>query len=97
MIKVNKIIEAKPFYIICQFNNGEIKKLMVEDILKNQKNNPYSKKIEDAVFFATVKIGEFGQLYWENGAQMKDEKGNSFVCEYDMSPEFIYHNSVPLK
>ena len=79
MIKVDKIIEVKPFYIVCLFNNGEIKKLVVDDVLKKEENNRYAKKIVDAGFFSTVKIGEFGQLYWENAAEMKDEKGNSYV------------------
>ena len=96
MLKVNKIVEVKPFYIICQFNTGEVKKLIVDDLLAKQKNVSYLSNVINAAVFAKVKIGEFGQLYWENAAEMKDEKGKSFVCEYDMSAEFIYNNAVKI-
>ena len=96
MIKVNKIIEVKPFYIICQFNTGEVKKLIVDDVLSKQKNVSYLSNVINSAVFTKVKIGEFGQLYWENAAEMKDEKGKSFACEYDMSPEFVYHNAMEI-
>ena len=97
MIKAEKIIEAKPYYIICRFNNGEVKKLFVEPIILQQKNIFGAEKILDSQIFPLVKIGELGQLYWENIAQMKDEKGKIISCEYDMSPEFVYQNSLAIK
>ncbi len=93
MIKVDKILEVKPFYIICEFNTGEIKKFTLGEALAEKEENRFVKKINNAEVFTQVKIGEFGQLYWDGMAEMKDENGNLFVCEYDMSPEFIYHHS----
>ena len=96
MIKVNKIIEIKPFYIICQFNTGEIKKIRVDEVLSKQKNVSYLNNVIKEPVFSKVKIGELGQLYWENTAEMKDENGKSFACEYDMSAEFVYYNAMKI-
>jgi hypothetical protein len=93
MIKPVKIVEVAPYYIVCLFNNGEVRKLTVEPDFFSK----VSKSINDSIFntniFNTVKIGELGQLYWENLATMKDEKGDPIPCEYDISPEFVYHYS----
>lgn len=97
MIKVTQIIEVKPFYIICKFNTGETKVFTLNEAMEDKSENRFVKKIKQEDVFAKVKIGEFGQLYWENSAEMKDEKGNTFICEYDMSPEFVYHHSKKLK
>ena len=97
MIKVSQILEVKPFYIICKFNNGEVKKFNLNEALTQREESRFAKKIQQADVFAQVKIGELGQLYWEGVAEMKDENGKTFVCEYDMSPEFIYHHSKSFK
>jgi hypothetical protein len=41
----------------------------------------------------TAKIGEMGQILWDNAAEMKDENGNLFLCDYDISAEYAYYNS----
>jgi hypothetical protein len=93
MIKVEQILEVKPFYIICKFNTGEVKKFTLGETALIVNENRFHKKLSSADVFKQVKIGEFGQLYWEGIAEMKDENGKTFVCEYDMSPEYIYHHS----
>ena len=93
MIKPIKIVDVAPYYIVCLFNNGELRKFSLEPIFFSK----VDKSIIDSIFsenkFNTVKIGTLGQLFWENVATMKDEKGNSISCEYDISPEFVYHHS----
>ena len=96
MIKPIKIINVKPYEIVCEFNNGEVKKINMEHILKNNTANVNTQKLLTPDFFVTVALGELGQLYWNNTAKMKDAQGNYFVCEYDVSPEFIYFNSVSI-
>jgi hypothetical protein len=96
MIKPIEIIEVRPFYLICRFNNGEIKKLFVEPIFQNQPNKLIAEKILNPDFFCQVQLGELGQIYWADAAQMKDEKGNWMSCEFDISPEFIYYNSASI-
>jgi hypothetical protein len=97
MIKPLKIIEVAPYYIVCLFNNGELRKLTVEPNLLDKTNKSITDLIFNKNIFTTVKIGEMGQLYWENIATMKDEKGKLIQCEYDFSPEFVYHNSNVVK
>jgi hypothetical protein len=35
MIRVTEIIEKSPYYLLCKFNNGSVKKLDVLPIIKN--------------------------------------------------------------
>ena len=93
MLKLKEIVEINFFSIICKFTNGEVRKLEIDKILEAKKEDLYVKKILMPVVFNSVKIGELGQLYWDNVAQIKDENGILRPCEYDMSPEFVYYNS----
>jgi hypothetical protein len=97
MIKTVEILDCQPYFLVCRFNNGEVKKLNCETIFKEEANKKYAQKILNTVVFSKVKIGELGQVYWEHAAEMKDEQGNSFTCEYDLSPEFVYHHSIAVK
>jgi hypothetical protein len=94
MIKTTKIIEIKPYKILCSFNNGELRQLDLESVLSTE--DKYVQKILTPDVFSKVKIGEFGQIYWENIAEIKDLNGKSIPCEYDLSPEFVYYNSVSM-
>ena len=35
MIRVTEIIEKNPYYLLCRFNNGIVKKLDILPIIKN--------------------------------------------------------------
>ena len=96
MIKPVKIINVKPYEIVCELNNGEVKKINMEQILKNNSSNIDSQKLLTPDFFVSVELGELGQLFWKNAAKMKDEKGNYFICEFDVSPEYFYFNSISI-
>jgi len=93
MIKPIKIVDIAPYYIVCLFNNGELRKFTVEPIFFSKVNKSIIDNIFSINTFNTAKIGTLGQLYWDNVATMKDEKGNPISCEYDISPEFVYHHS----
>ena len=94
MIAAKEIIEVSLFSVVCKFNNGEIRKLDVEKNFADKIEDAYVHNILTKAVFGSVKIGEIGQLYWENAAQMRDLDGKLVLCEYDMSPEFVYHNST---
>ncbi|MFK7901123.1 MAG: hypothetical protein AB8B61_10250 [Cyclobacteriaceae bacterium] len=64
--------------------------------LKKVLSGKYANKILNSTTFPTAKIGQFGEIYWSDIAEMKDENGNTISCAYDLSPEFAYHNSVSL-
>lgn len=91
MIKAQEIVSIESFSIVCKFNNGEVKRLDVDKVLPS--DDVFAQKILDQSIFSSVRIGNLGQLYWENVAVMEDEMGNIIPCEYDLSPEFVYHNS----
>ena len=93
-MKAKKIIELKPYYLIFEFENGEIKKLVVDQFLNGQDSFSVE-RILNPSHFVKAQIGSLGQLYWPEAAHMKDINGDMILCEYDMSPEFIYNNSVP--
>jgi hypothetical protein len=92
MIKPQEIISLEPFSIVCRCNNGEIRKIDILQKLDN--NNEFVKKILNFNVFSTAQIGDFGQIYWNNVALIRDTNGEIIPCEYDLSPEFFYHNSV---
>lgn len=93
MERVVEITEIGKYYCVCRFNNGTIKKINIEPLIKSHANK-LTRNLFDFSIFSEVKIGDVGQLYWADTSTMKDEKGNIIPCEYDISPEFIFHNAV---
>lgn len=91
MLKIIEIKTIDRYSIVCKFNNEEIKKIDLDQALSAA--DKYAHKIMSPDIFRQVKIGELGQLYWENVAEMKDLNGHMISCEYDLSPEFVYYNS----
>ncbi len=94
MIKVTKILENKPYKLLCTFNNGETKELDMEPIFAKEPSKETIDKLRQPKVFQTATIGSLGQIYWPNAANMLDENGKPTLCEYDISPEFAYHFSV---
>lgn len=93
MRKIIKIEFNESNQIICHFDNNELRVLDLSNLI----NDKYINKIlSDENVFKSAKIGEFGELFWHNSAEMKDLNGNIIPCEYDISPEFAYYNSKPL-
>jgi hypothetical protein len=92
MIKPQEIISITPYCIVCKCNNGEIRKIDIS--LKLNTNDLLVQKILKTNVFFTAQIGELGQIYWNNIASIKDINGELVACEYDLSPEFFYYNSV---
>lgn len=90
-------MEAQPYYLIVTFDNGEVRKLEMQPILESQKSHKGVEKLFDLSIFSNPKIGDFGQIYWENILQMRNLQGEFIPCEYDLSPEFVYENSIPIE
>jgi len=80
------------FRILCSFKNGEQRIFDVPKVLNLEKK--FVTKIFKTEIFKNAKIGSFGEIYWNNVAEMKGLKGEVIPCEYDISPEFIYQNST---
>jgi hypothetical protein len=97
MIHVITILDIQPYYLIVAFDNGEVRKLDMQPILESQKNYPGVAQLFDTNVFFNAKIGEFGQIYWDNILKMRDLEEKLIPCEYDLSPEFVYENSTPIE
>lgn len=94
MRKIRNIEVMDNYVIRCEFDNGEFRELDITTFM--DKNGKYSKKVYDKAVFSTVKLGEFGQLYWEDIAEMKTLDGEIIPVEYDICPDFAYIHSVAL-
>ena len=87
MIRVKKILEINSYEVSCLFNNGLVKKINLLPIIEKQNHLNGIEKLKDEAYFKTVKIGIFGEIFWENTIKSDNEFWN-----YDLSPEFIFHN-----
>ena len=94
MKKIQNIEILEDYKIRCEFNNGEVRDLDITTFMDRAGN--YSKKVYDKSVFCKVKLGEFGQLYWEGIAEMKTLEGKIIPADYDICPDFAYMNSVPI-
>jgi GR25 family glycosyltransferase involved in LPS biosynthesis len=56
--------------------------------------NKLVKKLADPEVFKEAKIGQFGEIYWENIGEIKELDGSVSLCEFDVSPEFVFYNST---
>ena len=95
MKKIIDITFKEPYKILCYFNTGEKRMLNLKKILDPQQK--YAKKVFDDNVFYRAKVGDFGEIYWDNLAEIKDLDGKYISCVYDISPELIYSNSIPVK
>ncbi len=92
MMKIIAIKFHKPFILECIFANKERRLFNLEEVFDRKAK--YVNKLFNPAIFEQAKIGMFGQVYWEGIAEIRDLNGKLEPCEYDMSAEFIYHNSV---
>jgi len=91
MIRVTEIIEKTPYYLLCKFNDGSVKKL---DILPLINNHTHLKGVEtllNEAVFRNVRIGELGEIVWDRIVKTTDN-GVETYWDYDISPEFAYQN-----
>ncbi len=94
MLKAIEITEVKPYQVTCRFNNGELRLIEMEKIIRDSNSFVNKQKLLEPVFFKQAAIGVFGQLYWDNAAYFKNENGELIPCEFDLSPEFVFHHST---
>jgi hypothetical protein len=87
MIKVTKIVEIAPYYIVCNMNNGVKKRLEILPLIENQKKFKGIELLKEKEIFESAGIGEMGEIFWKNLITIKNEHWN-----YDISPEFIFYN-----
>ncbi len=83
MKKIIHIIDVQPFDVVCEFNNGEVRKINFNEWVKEFENskNGWTSKLAQPAFFNSVKLASYGTLLWEN--------------DIDFDPEVLYEMSVP--
>ena len=92
MFKVKKIVEVTPYSIVCELNNGVLKKLEILPMIEKHSNFKGIDQLKDKATFESVAIGEMGEIFWKNIiTTSNNEKWN-----YDISLEFIFHNGITL-
>jgi hypothetical protein len=92
MFKVKKIIAVTPYSIVCELNNGIKKKLDILPLIEKHSNFKGIDQLKNKATFESVAIGEMGEIFWKNIiTTANNEKWN-----YDISPEFIFHNGITL-
>ena len=94
MIKIISIEILDSFQILCYFNSNERRILDLKNVL--DPNNRFVNKILNPTIFRKAKVGEFGEIKWDNMGEIKELDGSLTLCEYDISPEFAYYKSAPL-
>lgn len=91
MKKIVSIISSINYTITCEFNDGVQKTIDIEPLINNHLHLKGASKILDFQNFSKVKMGELGELKWENIIEV-EHKGVKYIWDYDISPEFIYEN-----
>lgn len=47
--------------------------------------------------FDKVKLGSFGELFWDEIVEIQELNGSVSSCNDDISPEFVYAHSEAVK
>jgi hypothetical protein len=89
MIKVTKIVEIAPYYIVCDMSNGVKKRLEILPLIEKQKNFEGIELLKEKKIFESAGIGVMGEIYWKDLIKIKNGHWN-----YDISPEFIFYNGI---
>ena len=85
MIRVEKLVEIGPYFIICKMNNDVLKRLDVEPLINAHSKINGVKSLLNSEVFNTAKVGDLGEVYWKDVViNSSNERWN-----YDISPEYI--------
>jgi hypothetical protein len=81
--KITKILSVASDSVICEFDHIEIRKIDLSDWIKEFKklDNNWTSRLADPVFFASVKLADYGTLLWDN--------------DIDFDPDVLYMRSTP--
>lgn len=95
MLRITEIVEKSPYYLVCRFNNGMVKKLDVLPIIENHKHISGVQNLLDEAKFVHVRIGEFGEIVWDKIVKTT-QNDIEIYWDYDISPEYAYQNSTDI-
>ena len=92
VIKIQSIKILDSHKILCVFNTGETR--ILDITLSLDSTYKLVKKLANQDVFKNAKIGQFGEIYWEEIGEMRELDGSITSCVYDISPEFVFYNST---
>ncbi len=95
--RIQKIIDVTLFTVVCEWKNGEIRAIQMEQKIREWADEPGSvyKKLLDKSIFMKVKLdAETQTLFWNGLIKMKDTSGKLLNATLDIDPEVLYQMSI---
>ena len=98
-LKIEKILQVKPFKIALLWNNGEIRKIDFEIMFEDWELNSHSNllRLKNYDEFKQVKLSDDKTLEWENLPIEITIKGEKRIFSLALCPDVIYKNSELIK
>jgi hypothetical protein len=93
MIRVTEIIEKTPYYLLCEFNDGSVKKLDILPLINDHIQLKGVETLLNEAVFKNVRIGELGEIVWDRIVRTMNN-GVETNWDYDISPEYAYQNGL---
>lgn len=97
--RIQRIVNITPYTIVCEWTNGEIRAIQMEEKIKEWANEPesvYKNLLEKNVFKEVQLDAESKTLSWNGLIKMKDAEGKLFNAALDIDPEALYEMSIPV-
>jgi hypothetical protein len=97
--RIRKIVNTAPYTIVCEWTNGEVRAIQMEEKIKEWADSPGSvyKKLLNQEIFMDVRLDtESKTLFWEGLITMKSVSGEILNAPLDIDPETLYEMSEPV-
>ncbi len=98
MHRIKKILLIKPYAITCEWNNGEVRTIQMENKLlewANESGSIYKKLLDKKTFVLAELNSETKTLFWNGITKMVDGNGVMRDAPLDIDPETLYTLSIP--
>jgi hypothetical protein len=92
MVKVVSIDRIEPFEITCTLNNGSKRKIDVRPLIEAHKHLKGISDLLKLPRFLEAEVGELGEIRWRKTIRIAS--GEDELWDYDISPEFIFHQGI---
>ena len=98
--RIQKIISAQPYNIVCEWTNGEIRKIELETKLKewaSPAHSIYKGLLDKNIFIKVALDPDSKTLFWDGLLNMIDTSGTKVKAALDLDPEVLYEMSRPFR
>ena len=97
--RIQKIISAKPYTIVCEWTNGEIRAIDMESKLRKwaaPAQSVYKDLLDKNIFISVNLDPEAETLFWDGLLNMNNTKDKKARAPLDLDREVLYEMSVPI-